>query len=59
MLLPTITSGLGSEVNGVGIGVTADSSVFKVGGGPKGRWVDPYAVAYGRHPIVFQTTMLC
>ena len=40
MLLPTITSALGSEVNGAGIDVTVDY-VDTVGGGPKGRWVDP------------------
>ena len=39
MLLPIITSALGSEVIGVGIVVTVDPSVFKVGGGPKGRCV--------------------
>ncbi len=39
MLLPIITSALGSEVNGAGIDVTVDSSVFKVGGGLKGRCV--------------------
>ena len=38
-LLPIITSALGSEVNGYGSDVTADSTVFKVGGGPKGRCV--------------------
>ena len=39
MLLPIITSALGSEVNGYGSDVTADSTVLVVGGGPKGRCV--------------------
>jgi len=40
MLLPTITIRLGSGVNGSGIGVTVGMIVI-VGGGPKGRMVDP------------------
>ena len=39
MLLPIITSALGSEVNGCGSDVTVDSTVLMVGGGPKGRCV--------------------
>ena len=36
-----LPSGMGSGVNGVGIVVTVDSTVLMVGGGPKGRMVDP------------------